>query len=453
MEHSKKQAYQFLNQLKIALLRWQEEYLHDLKNKSIITSIDGQAFNLPGDKYTEDFSLAYYMVRDPNVRTYLLKQEVPKSGYQELISDFLQGKESEEKEAKISTILQKIIRSRTFYDIRGRAEETPDTFKLKPKYWFSLEAYVNGWKSKILAYEGIYYNTSSQKDNLLRFGMTLNVYNSSAKIKGFHPQAPSIIYEGNWQRSGAFINIRLAKTGQKKGEELTIILLVGAQKKIEELTLIKGGFIGSDVDKEMLSSAEVFFQKIESSSSLEKIETVKHLTVHRSLRVGRNSLLLATEKHLKDGSSNIALNVLHRYVGVYKVHRVHQGYLDTYILRLYPDYRATFQHPDFFDGALMNCTIDILNNGTTLQLSVLHTKTNQVLMIILAKISDVKNVLVNQKQIMIDLTVSSLSQDIISFNRKNKDASLESPHLKTNRRKITDLEDFNDLKEVDKLRK
>ncbi len=453
MEHSKKQAYQFLNQLKIALFRWQEEYLHDLKNKAVLTSIDGQAFNLPGDKYTEAFSLAYYMVRDPNVSTYLLEQEVPKSGYQELINDLLQREESEGKAVEIAAILQKIIRSRTFYDIRGRAEETPDTFKLKPKYWFSLEAYVNGWTSKILAFEGTYYSTSSQKDTLLRFGLTLNLYNSSAKIKGFHPQAPNIIYEGNWQRNGAFLNIRLAKTGQKQGEALTIILLIGPQKKIETLTLIKGGFIGIDLDKETISSAEVFFQKIESSATLEKMETVNQLAVQRSLRVGRNSLLLAAENNLMDGISNIAINVLHPYVGVYKIHRVHQGYLDTYILRLYPDYRATFQHPDFFDGALMNCTIDILNKGTTLRLSVLHTRTNQVLMIILAKISDVKNVLVNQKQLMIDLTAPVLSQEIISFNRNNKDASFESPHLKTSRMKITDLKDFNDIKEVDKLRK
>jgi len=70
MEYTKKQASQFLSQLKIALLRWQEEYLHDLKNKPVITSIDGQAFNLPGDKYTEAFSISYYMVRDANVRAY-----------------------------------------------------------------------------------------------------------------------------------------------------------------------------------------------------------------------------------------------------------------------------------------------------------------------------------------------------------------------------------------------
>jgi len=110
MEHIIKPASQFLNQLKIALFRWQEEYLHDLKNKPILTSIDGQAFNLPGDKYTEAFSLSYYMVRDPNVRAYLLANEVPKSGYQALINDLSQRKESEEKEVEISIILQKIIR-------------------------------------------------------------------------------------------------------------------------------------------------------------------------------------------------------------------------------------------------------------------------------------------------------------------------------------------------------
>lgn len=454
MEHIKKTASQFLNQLKTALFRWQEEYLHDPKNedKRVITSIDGQAFNLPGDKYTEAFSLSYYMVRDPNVSAYLLANEVPKSGYQALMHDIFQSKDSEEKEVAIADLLQKIIRSRTFYDIRGRAEESRETFNLKSKYQFSLDAYVNGWKSKLLEFEGVYYD-KLQKDNFVMFGLTLNLYNASAIIKGFHAKAPNIIYKGNWQRNGTFLTIRLSRFGQKKTEELTIILLIESQKRIEKLTLIKGGFLGGDLDKETISSAEVFFQKKEGNVPMKKIDAAHHLKVQRNLRVERNSLVLAIEKRLNEEVSNLEIDILSGYIGVYLIHRVHHGYLDTYVLRLYPDYRVTFQHPDFFDGALMNCTIDILNRATILRLSVLHNKTKQVLMIILAKISDVKNVLVNQKQLMIDLTSPTLSQEIISFNRKSKDASLERPHLKINRVPIKELTDFNDLKEVDKLLK
>jgi len=453
MEHIKKTASLFLDQLKIALLRWQEEYLHDLKNKPVITSIDGQAFNLPGDKYTEAFSLSYYMVRDPNVRAYLLANEVSKSGYQKLINDLFQRKESQEKEDEISAILQKIIRSRTFYDIRGRAEDTSNTFKLKSKYQYSLSAYVNGWKSKLLTFEGIYYNKFSQPKTLLSFGLTLNLYNLSAEIRRFHADEPGIIYEGDWQISGAFLNIRLSSIGQNKEAQLKVVLSISPQKKIEDLNLIKGGFIGGDFDKEMISNAEVFFQKKEHNATLENTERVNHLKIQRSLRLERNSLFLSTKKDLHDSVSNFTLNVLHRYVGVYLIHRIHQEYLDTYVLRLYPDYQVTFQHSDFFDGTLMNCTIDMLNNNTVLRISVLHNLTHQVLIIILAKISDVKNVLVNQKQLMIDLTTPSLSQEIISFNRKSKDAGKEDVYLTTNRVKITELTDFDDLKEVDKLRK
>lgn len=447
MEHIKPLAFLFLQQLKIALCRWQEEYEYDIisSKKHFITSVEGQAFNLPGHKYTEEFSLTYYMVRDSKVRRYLIENELIKSGYQVKVEGLLDA--SDEKEVR--QVLQKIIRSRTFYDIRARAEDAPSKFKLKPKYQYSLSAYVEGWQSKLITYNCYYYSNNPENE-IKCFKLHLNLYNKEAKLRGFPKESEEWNYIGKWTQQGTLWHLTLYKNGQKEGKQLALTLLVGL-RDILDLEALKGNFMGMNLENYLVSS-EVFLQRINTKIKDGKEKTIE---VAQQIRLNRKSISIYPRN--RQGitllnPSTLTVSILERYVGVYLVHQVNDVYLDTFVFRLYKDFRATFQHPDFFEGAIMNCTIDILNRGTTLQVSVLHRITAQVIILIIAKISDVKNLLVSQKQIIIDLTSNSYLPQSILFNQVNKVAALEASYLHPRRVKIAEVTDFNDLKEIDKLR-
>ena len=395
------------------------------------------------------------MVRDAKVSAYLLTEEVPISNYHKDFNKFLTNTEKANLTNEHLLLLQQIIKSRTFYDIRNRAESTPEKFKLQSKYQYTLQAYVEGWKSKLLQFNA-FCASSLRESATNNFSLELNLYTQKARVTKFHGTHISIDYVGDFELFQGCLRITLLSEGQENKVPLTLSLLIGPQK-IEDLNLIKGIFVSFEPYQKKMKSGDFYLFKYVKKKHIKNTNTMNHLNISRSLAINQNQFVLCPSK-LREPQSffdnpDFSNDILSPYIGTYLVYRIHDNHLETCVFRLYDDYRATFQHPDFFGGTPMNCRISILNKASILQLSVLHQKTDEEVMLIITKISDVKDLLVSQRQVLIDLTTPIFSKNPITFNRNSTDPTLIKPYLNVSKLQLNQVKDFNDLKEVDKLRR